>query len=124
PPASNLLYMIVPTCASYPSCPNNELRVYSANQPGLPTTFVERDTAHRPSGGIGSSAIAIDGADQIHVLWNDRVNGGRANYAVFDTANNLWRSVTTLQSTGWATYGQGDEGVALAVDQNGRPPPA
>jgi len=69
--STNVLYTVVPTCDSYPSCPGNTLRVYRADQPGTPVSFTEQDSTHRP-GGVGSSAIAIDGADTIHVLWNDR----------------------------------------------------
>jgi hypothetical protein len=117
----NVLYMVVPTCDSYPSCPANSLRVYRADQAGLPSSFSEQDVAHRPSGGVGSSSIGIDGAGLIHVLWNDRQGTGHANYAAFDTASNRWRPTTTLQVTGWTTFGQGDEGVALAVDATGAP---
>lgn len=117
--SSDLLYAVAPTCDSYPSCPANSVRVYRANQPGTPTSFTEQDVAHRPSGGIGSSAIAIDGADTIHVLWNDRT--GTVHYAPFSTGTNSWGATTTVAATNWTDFGQGDEGVALAVDANGLP---
>jgi hypothetical protein len=116
--STNILFTLVPTCDSYPSCPTNSLRVYRADQPGTPTTFTEQDSAHRP-GGVGSSAIAIDGADTIHVLWNDR--SGTVNYRAFSTASNLWSSTTVVATSNWTDFGQGDEGVALAVDSNGMP---
>jgi hypothetical protein len=119
--SGNLLFAVVPTCNSYPSCPSNTLRVYRANQAGLPTGFAEQDAIHHPTGGIGTDAIAIDGLDVIHVVWLDRAGAGHANYATFDTRTNLWGPTTMLQSTGWTTFGQGDEGVALALDSSGNP---
>ena len=117
--AADVLYTVAPTCDSYPDCPNNALRVYRADQPGTPASFTEQDSAHRPSGGIGSAAIAIDGADTIHALWNDR--SGRVNYGTFPTTSDAWIGVTAIASTGWTSFGQGDEGVALALDSNGMP---
>ncbi len=116
--SGNVLYTVAPTCDSYPDCPSNTLRVYRANQAGTPTGFTEQDSAHRPSG-IGSSAIAIDGADTLHVLWNDRA--GIVNYRTFSTAANTWSATTVVASSNWTDFGQGDEGVALAVDSSGMP---
>src|SRR3954463_2110516 len=42
----DILYTIAPTCDSYPSCPNNSLHVYRANQPGTPASFAEQDVTH------------------------------------------------------------------------------
>jgi len=117
--SGDVLYVVAPTCDSYPDCPGNSLRAYRADQPGTPTAFTEQDVAHRPSGGIGSAAVAIDGADTIHVLWNDR--SGTVRYATFATGTNLWGAMTTVATTNWTDFGQGDEGVALAVDVNGMP---
>jgi hypothetical protein len=117
--AADVLYTVVPTCDSYPDCPNNSLRAYRADQPGTPTSFTEQDRAHRPAGGIGSSAVAIDGADTIHILWNDR--SGAVRYATFATSTNLWGPSISIASTNWIDFGQGDEGVALALDANGMP---
>jgi hypothetical protein len=117
--SGGMLYAVVPTCNGYPTCPGNVLVAYGANQNGTPTSFSALDTAHQPTGGIGSSAIAIDGADQIHVLWNDR--SGNVRYAAFDTATNTWGAATTLGATNWTSFGQGNEGVALAVDASGAP---
>jgi hypothetical protein len=116
--SGDVLYVVLPTCDSYPSCPSNTLRVYRANQTGVPSGFTEQDSAHRPSG-IGSSAVAIDGADLVHVAWNDR--GGSLNYRTFHTTTGLWGTTTVLGPTGWTTFGQGDEGVALALDASGVP---
>jgi hypothetical protein len=116
--SGNVLYVVAPTCDSYPGCPNNTLRVYKANQAGTPTGFTERDSAHRPSG-VGSTAVAIDGADTIHVAWTDR--GGTVDYRTFATSTDTWGATTSLGATNWTTFGQGDEGVALALDGMGIP---
>lgn len=113
------VYIIVPTCDSYPSCPSNRLVVYRGNQTGTPTIFAAVAVPNPPSGGIGSSAIAIDGQDNIHVVWNDRV--GRVNYAVFDTRADAWGPTTILDQTNWTTFGQGDQGVGLALDATAVP---
>ena len=117
-PAANVLYAIVPTCTSYPSCPGATLRVYRADRPGTPGGFVEQAADARPDG-AGSSAIAIDGQDRIHVLWHDRA--GFVRYAVFATATGRWGAIETIEANGWTTFGQGDEGVALALDAAGLP---
>jgi hypothetical protein len=117
--SSNVLYVVAPTCDSYPSCPNNSLRVYRANQSGTPTSFTEQDTAHRPTQ-VGSAAVAIDGSDVLHVAWNDRL--GNLNYNTFSTSAGAWGTTTVLDdATSWTDFGQGDEGVALALDANGAP---
>jgi hypothetical protein len=116
--STNVLYVVAPTCDAYPSCPGNSLRVYAADQAGTPTSFTERDAAHRPTA-VGSTSIAIDGADTIHIAWNDR--GGNLSYGTFSPATGLWTSTAVVAPTGWTTFGQGDEGVALALDAVGIP---
>ena len=39
----------------------------------------------------------------------------------FSTSTNLWSATTVVATTNWTDFGQGDEGVALAVDSNGMP---
>jgi hypothetical protein len=117
--AADRLYTVAPTCDSYPDCPNSSLRVYRADQPGSPASFSEQDSAHRPAGGIGSAAVAIDGTDTIHALWNDR--SGKLDYATFATATDTWSATTLVGTTNWTNFGQGDEGVALALDANAMP---
>jgi len=119
--STNVLYALVPTCDSYPSCPGNTLKAYRAGQAGTPTSFSEQDAGHAPSGGIGVSATAIDGGDLIHVLWNVRSGSGSVRYATFSTATNAWGATATLETTNWTSFGQGDEGVALALDSSGTP---
>lgn len=116
--SGNVLYAIVPTCDSYPACPGATLRVYRADRLGTPGSFVEQAADVRPTG-AGSSAIAIDGQDQIHVLWHDRA--GFVCYAIFATATERWGAIETIEANGWTTFGQGDEGVALALDVAGMP---
>ncbi len=117
---ANVLYLVVPTCqAFFPNCGDTELKVYGANGAGTPSGFSERDGAHAPSGRIGSSAIAIDSNDQIHVLWNDV--GGHVRYGLFDTRSDRWGDSEVLDSTNWTDFRQGDQGVAVALDAGGAP---
>jgi hypothetical protein len=116
--SANILYALAPTCDSYPNCPANSLRVYRADQPGTPASFAEQDAAHRPAA-VGSVAVALDASDTIHALWNDR--SGNLDYATFSTATNTWSPATILAATNWTDFGQGDEGVALALDSSGTP---
>jgi hypothetical protein len=76
------------------------------------------DIAHAPSGGVNTSASAMDGNDMIHSIW---ITPGVAKYGVFNTVTGLWQGVTTLENTGWTNYGQGDEGAAIAVNASGVP---
>ena len=113
---ANIAYAVVPTCDAYPDCPGATLRVYRADRPGTPTGFVEQDEANRPQG-VGGSAVAIDGQDRIHVLWYDRA--GRAIAAPFDSTTERWGAQELVGLTNGTTYGQGNEGVALALDAAG-----
>ena len=117
--SNGVVYAAVPTCASYPDCPSNALVVYRANAAGTPASFAPQNVERQPIGGIGSSAIAIDDQDRLHILWNDR--DGHAHYSIFDTVTNRWGTVVTLDATGWTDFGQGDEGVALALNRAGNP---
>ncbi len=116
---ANIIYTVAPTCADYPDCPNNVIRVHKGNQAGTPTAYTELDAAHAPGGGVGSVAVAIDGQDKIHVLWHKR--SGTMRYAVFDTATSAWGTAESLGSTGWTDFGQGEEGVGIALDSSGIP---
>lgn len=116
---ANILYAIVPPCDQYPACTGNGLKAWRGDVPGTPTRFVEVDPAHAPTGTVGTSAVAIDGCDRIHVAWNQR--DGTLRYAVLDATTDSWGTPTTVASTGWTDFGQGDEGVALALDASGVP---
>src|SRR5271156_3840069 len=118
--SSNVLYVIAPTCNSYPSCPANSLPVYAGNQPGIPTSFTQVDDTQQAAGAndsIGSSAIAIDGNDLVWVAWYQRGYGGTTYIDSFDTRTNAWGTITVLQTNnGYPDFSQGTEGVAVAVD--------
>ena len=116
---ANVLYAVVPTCNDYPACTGNDLRAWRGDVAGTPGAMIAVDDAHEPLGGAGSTALAIDGCDRIHVLWNAR--DGVARYAVLDAATDTWGPATVVAATNWTDYGQGDEGVALAVDAAGVP---
>jgi len=116
---ANVLYTVAASCSSYPDCPDNVIHVFEGNQPGTPTAFVEADAAHAPGTSVGAVSVAIDGANQIHVLYNQKT--GSAIYAVFDTTTDTWVSSETLGATGWTDFTQGQEGTALAVDASGVP---
>ena len=118
--SQDVLYIVAPNGTSYsPGAPTTtKLMVWRADKAGTPTGFRAQDGAHAPGGGVNTSASAIDGSDLIHSVW---VVPGQARYGVFNTGTGLWQGVTTLESTGWTAYGQGDEGAAIAVNASGVP---
>jgi hypothetical protein len=118
--SNDVLYVVAPNGTTYTTSPptTTKLIVWKANKAGTPTRFAPMDSAHAPAGGVNTSASAIDGSDLIHSVW---ITPGKANYGVFDTTNGLWQSVTALENTGWTSYGQGDEGAAIAVNAAGVP---
>jgi hypothetical protein len=118
--SQDVLYVVAPNGTVYsPNATRTaKLIVWAANKAGTPTRFLPQDGAHAPGGGVNTSASAIDGDDRIHSIW---VTPGRIGYGIFDTASRLWTGITTLANTYWSQYGQGDEGVALAVDASGSP---
>jgi hypothetical protein len=127
--AANILYTIVPDCPAYPCAgvppdytgPPNALHVYRASAPGTPTAFTEVDATHHPTGNIATAAAAIDGSNIIHVAWLTTNGGGNVFYAPFDTTNDTWGAATAIATTNWVSAGQGNEGVALALDSAGTP---
>ena len=118
--SGNVLYVSGPTCGNFPLCPGNTLKMFRATGPGRPAAFQALDETHEPPG-VGSNALAIDGSDRIHVLWNQRDSGGTVRYAIFNTTTDTWGTPETVEVAGWTTFGQGDEGVALALDATGAP---
>jgi hypothetical protein len=99
------------------------LRMYKADQTGVPTTFTRLDTAHEPSNAT-QWAAAVDGTDLIHVLWVEREAWSppghchNLKYCTFSTATGLWGSVATIDTELEIDdeNGQGDEMCALAID--------
>jgi len=126
--ADNRLYAGVSTCDNYPCALTTQmLHMYRADSTGVPTGFTRKDSTHEP-GGIAQWAVAIDGSDVIHVVFNTRsTDGGNVNalkYVTFNTATDLWGNVEIIDngiSFGEDAAGQGMQSVALALDANGKP---
>src|SRR6266511_3565667 len=92
--SGNRLYIGVSNCDQYP-CTDvaQKLRMYRADSTGVPTGFSLVDASHAPTG-VSQWAIAIDGSNTIHVVWNDSAtNGGNLvnlRYTTFSTATDTW----------------------------------
>lgn len=114
-----ILYAVVPTCDAYPDCPGSELRAWRADRAVEPQSFRLVDPGAMPRGGIGSAAAALDDQGRIQVAWVTR--DGHARAAFIDPATDRWSAPVTLEATNWTDFGQGDQGVALAVDAAGSP---
>jgi len=122
------LYAGVSDCDNYPCVLTSQtLHMYRADSTGVPTGFTRKDSTHEP-GGIAQWAVAIDGSDVIHVVFNTRsTNGGNVTelkYATFNTSTDLWGSVDSIDngvSFGEESGGQGVQSVALALDASGNP---
>ncbi|MGN6672592.1 MAG: S-layer homology domain-containing protein, partial [Thermomicrobiales bacterium] len=118
------LWIVVPDAGDF-QVANNKLHVYRATSTGTPGAFAEQDTAHAPgsSAAIITFAIAVDGADTLHIAWTDAAGAGSVKYATFNTTTGQWNApVVTLDgATGFTSVTQGDEGVALALDASGAP---
>lgn len=125
--SGNRLYVSGSTCAEYP-CTDvaQTLRMYRANSTGVPSGFTLLDAAKSPTG-VGQWAIAIDGADTIHVAWNERTTSGGGlstlRYTTFSTGSNSWGdSPETIDGAlGLDVGGQGVQSLALALDASGAP---
>lgn len=120
--SGDVLYAVAPSCNNgFPNCGPGRLRVYAATTPGLPRHFTELDAAHAPHGNIGSSAVAVDGSDVLHIVWIDRDGPGHVTYGTFDTHQNAWTSRQVLRVTHWTDFTQGQEGAVIALDAAGNP---
>ena len=127
--SGNRLYIGVSNCEQYP-CTNvaQTLHMYRANSIGVPTGFTLLDSSHAP-GGVSQWAIAIDGSNTIHVVWNDRATSGanllNLRYTTFSTSSNTWsgsvETIDTPLSVSLDNGGQGVQSVALALDASGAP---
>jgi hypothetical protein len=99
------------------------LRMYKADQAGIPSTFSRLDTSNEPLNAT-QWAAAIDGNDLIHVLWMERAawtppgSIDNLKYCTFSTALGTWGSVTTIDNALNMDdeNGQGDEMCAIAID--------
>lgn len=126
--STDRLFVGVSTCDAYPCVSMAQtIRIYRADGPGIPTSFTRQDSSGEPSG-VAQWAVAIDGNDVIHVLFNTRSSDAAPvtalKYATFDTATNRWDAPETIDSTISFTQdsgGQGVQSVALALDSAGKP---
>ena len=104
------------------------LRMYRADQVGVPATFTRLDQANEPAG-VVSWSMAIDGNDQIHVVWTVRATWSTdtgvdniVRYCVFDTNDDTWGAVETIETAAAISEtGQGDELCAIAIDGSNVP---
>ena len=123
--SANVLYVSVPTCNGYPNCYANVLPMYVATSAGTASGFFEADAAHRPFPLFGavdtieSSAIAIGGNDLVYVAYITKGEG--AFVATFDARANRWFAPVSLGATVSGIWGQGREGIGIAVDASGAP---
>lgn len=117
---------------NYPQGPasglGQTLRMYKADQVGVPSSFTRMNSADEPSNPT-SWSMAVDGNDDIHVLWAERESwnppgtDNNLKYSIFDTTSGSWGSVTTIDNSLAITdeNGQGDEIVAIAIDNSSVP---
>ena len=88
-----------------------------------PTGFTRKDSSNEPAAVVGC-ACAIDGSNNIHIVWSARSSLSLTRYlryAVFDTGTDTWGSVTTILSNlDYDDIGQGDENTAIALDADGK----
>lgn len=126
--SDNRLWIAASDCDSYPNCSANgqsqRLHLYRADQTGLPASFTRQQPAGEPSA-IASLAMAVDGANQLHLAWVDRTATTAQNlkYTTFDTTTQQWSgAVETLdEALNYGEVGQGVQGLALALDATGHP---
>ncbi len=126
--SSNRLYVGVSTCDAYPCVSTTQtIRMYRSDTTGIPTGFTRLDSSREPSG-VAQWAIAVDGANVIHIAFNTRSTSGgpvtALKYATFDTSTGQWGTVETIDnaiSFSQDSGGQGVQSVALALDAAGKP---
>ena len=127
--SGNRLYIGVSTCEQYPCTDVGQtLRMYRAANTGVPTGFTFVDQTKAPTG-VSQWALAIDGSDTLHVVWNDRPANGATllnlRYATFATTTDTWSSTVEILETPLGpaldSGGQGMQSVALALDARGTP---
>ena len=64
----------------------------------MPTSFERMDQAHEPAA-VAGVACAIDGNDNIHIVWTARSSQDNVRYlryAIFDTHTGIWDTTTTI----------------------------
>ena len=123
--SDNILYAVVADCQQYP-CKDiaQTIHVYEGNQSGVPTSFERKDQTHEPAA-VAGVACAIDGDDNIHIVWTARSSQDNLRYlryAIFDTHTGTWGATTTIaDNLNFNDAGQGDQMVAIALDANANP---
>lgn len=103
------------------------LRMYKADQTGVPSSFTRMDSTNEPAG-VTSWAVAVDNNDMIHVIWSVRSSWtppgdlDYIRYCIFNTSSGTWGTVETIESNmnDWEN-GQGDEYVSIVMDGGGKP---
>ena len=125
--SGNRLYSAVSNCEQYP-CTDvaQTLRMYRADSVGVPSGFSLVDASHAP-GAVSQWAIAIDGGNTIHVVWNNRITSGgdlsSLRYTTFSTSTDTWsgsvETIDTALNVALDGGGQGMQSVALALDASG-----
>lgn len=127
--ASNYAYAILVNCDSYPGDgTSNYLMVKKGNQTGLPSSFIEKDTANRPTGGIAQWGAAIDSTGLIHMIYAVRSTAGGnitdIRYITFNTSTDTYGTSVSLDNTvNFSEDGgsQGHESVSIAIDASDKP---
>ncbi len=112
------LYAVVPTCDLYPACAGSEIRAYRGTELLGATKYQLIDPVNSPRDGAVSTAAALDANGLIQVIWIAR--SGMVRSAAINTATDQWTSIRDIEDSNWTDFGQGDQGVALAVDAAGR----
>ena len=111
--------------AAYQQAGAGELRIYRADQTGIPASFsvVASGTIAATAGGTMPFVdAAIDAQDRLHVVWLDRgATGQPVRYAVFDLAGLEWLAPPIdLDQTELSGFGgnaaQGGVSIALGTD--------
>jgi hypothetical protein len=121
--SDNRVYLVATNCDSYPCTSLTQtVRVFRADQTGIPTTFTRKDSANEPAA-AGAVAVAIDANDDLHIVWHNRSSNDAVKYAVFDTATDTWGTVETPDADLGAPSdsGQGDMLVGLSLDADSVP---
>lgn len=124
--STNRLYVAAVNCDSYPGDgTSNKVMMYKADTTALATSFTEKDSASRPSGGIAQWAIAIDSTDTIHIIYNTRASAGGnvtdTRYVTFNTSSDTWGSSVSIDNAvnfSEDSGNQGVESVAIAIDNS------
>jgi hypothetical protein len=121
--STNRVYIVATNCDAYPCTSLTQtVRVFRADQTGIPTTFTRQDSANEPAA-AGAVTVAIDASDNIHIAWHNRSGNDSIKYAVFNTSTNIWGTVENVDADlgAPADSGQGDMLLGLSLDADSVP---